>query len=138
MRKVTIHPEEHPMHATGLFHCWGQCFVEERDFNGSYSVAIIELEDGRIAEVLPEQVKFLTPPDQEVATLRDQFALQAISTALSSSDRRFFCQNQDKEAVWAYEIADAMLKARTEKKFNRAERIAELEKEVEALKCNAE
>jgi hypothetical protein len=73
MRKVTIYPANPERHASGLFHCWGQCFVEDRDGNGSYSVAIIELEDGRIVEVSPEQVKFLVPTEAKKITLDEAF-----------------------------------------------------------------
>ena len=110
-----IYPTDPKRHASGLFHCWGLSFVEDRDGNGSYSNAIIELKDGRIVEVSPEHVKFITPPEPESTTLRDVFALQAISTAISSSDRRFFHHNQDKETALAYGIADSMLKAREAK-----------------------
>ena len=46
----------------------------------------------------------------ETLTLRDQFAIAAISTTHAGDDR------PKDTAGWAYEMADAMLEARKEKK----------------------
>jgi hypothetical protein len=88
MREVLVYSGL-PQEVRGLFHCWGSEVIETNDGNMAESFAIVELEDGTVANVYPRLVKFLTPPE-------------------------------------------------TEKKFCRAERIAELENEIEALKCSAE
>ncbi len=42
----------------GLFHQWGNAY-EESEYNfGNYTVALIELQDGTITEVLPRNIKF--------------------------------------------------------------------------------
>lgn len=43
----------------GLFHCWGMSYEEFREDPAiMYSVALVELPDGTIAEVLPTNIKF--------------------------------------------------------------------------------
>lgn len=45
----------------GLFHCWG-CEWEEFETNvGNNTVGIIELEDGTIETVIPQNIKFVEP-----------------------------------------------------------------------------
>lgn len=99
MRKVLIYSGL-PTEKCGLFHGF---------FGGPDESAVIELEDGSVITVAPYQVTFMSPPENENSALRDQFAGQVISATLAAEGRRFY-QNQD--PVWAYEIADAMLKAR--------------------------
>lgn len=41
----------------GLFHAWGH---EDNGYGSMYSVAIIELPDGRVETVLPERIKFIS------------------------------------------------------------------------------
>ncbi len=43
----------------GLFHKWGNAFEEFESGPGNYTVAIVELPDGTIEEVLPSNVKFI-------------------------------------------------------------------------------
>lgn len=43
----------------GKFHCWGNAYEQIQDSAGNYSVALVELQDGRIAEVLPSNIKFV-------------------------------------------------------------------------------
>lgn len=111
MRAVLVCPGM-PQEKRALFHGWGSASMEANDGNMVDTVAIVELEDGSVSSYMPHYVKFLTPPPPEVAALRDQFAGQVISATLASEGRRFY---QDQDTAWAYEIADAMLKAREAK-----------------------
>lgn len=43
---------------TGLFHQWANACEEYSNGAGNYTVALVELEDGTIKEVLPFHVKF--------------------------------------------------------------------------------
>ncbi len=43
----------------GLFHQWGNSYEEFESGAGNYSVALVELPDGTIAEVLPSNIKFI-------------------------------------------------------------------------------
>ena len=45
----------------GVFHQWGLAIAETSDNVASYSVALIETEDGSIEEVDPSNLKFVTP-----------------------------------------------------------------------------
>lgn len=47
----------------GLFHQWGSSYDEFEAGPGNFTVAIIELEDGRVVTTAPEYVRFL--PDGE-------------------------------------------------------------------------
>lgn len=42
----------------GYFHQWGNCYEEFENGPGNYSVAIIELEDGRVIEANPSDIHF--------------------------------------------------------------------------------
>lgn len=46
----------------GLFHQWGQGYEEFQSGPGNYTVALIELDDGRIVEGVPDTVVFLQAP----------------------------------------------------------------------------
>lgn len=43
---------------TGLFHQWANACEEYSNGAGNYTVALVELEDGIIKEVLPSNIKF--------------------------------------------------------------------------------
>ena len=43
----------------GIFHQWGNSYEESDAGFGNYTVAIVELSDGTIAEVLPSNIKFV-------------------------------------------------------------------------------
>ncbi len=44
----------------GKFHCWGDTFEEFRESPPmQFTVAIVELEDGKIVEGIPSNVQFL-------------------------------------------------------------------------------
>jgi len=43
----------------GKFHEWGEDYEEFESCAGNYSIALVELEDGTIEKVLPENVKFI-------------------------------------------------------------------------------
>ncbi len=45
--------------AQGIFFQWGNAYEEFREGPGNYTIAIIELPDGRIVTALPEDVRFL-------------------------------------------------------------------------------
>ncbi|MFP3153608.1 hypothetical protein LQZ18_04115 [Lachnospiraceae bacterium ZAX-1] len=49
----------HTKFEDGLFHCFGLVYDEIWDEIATYSVALVELSDGRIVKVLPEHVQFL-------------------------------------------------------------------------------
>lgn len=44
----------------GVFHQWGLAVIEGYEQAASYTVALIENEDGTIAEVSPVNLKFIT------------------------------------------------------------------------------
>ena len=44
----------------GFFHQWGNTYKEFESGVGNYTVALVELQDGTIAEVLPVNLKFVT------------------------------------------------------------------------------
>lgn len=43
----------------GLFHQWGSAYVDSNDTYGTYSIALIELPNGTMEEVLPTNIKFI-------------------------------------------------------------------------------
>lgn len=47
------------MNIPGNFHAWGLEIVEHENTSSSYSIALVELSDGTITKVLPEDVKFI-------------------------------------------------------------------------------
>lgn len=51
---------------------------------------------------------------QDRPTLRDQFAMVALTGIITRSATYFGIEEFDKLAVWSYEIADAMMKVRDE------------------------
>lgn len=42
----------------GLFHQWGSSFIEFETGPGNYTIAIIELEDGRVITADPDDIQF--------------------------------------------------------------------------------
>lgn len=44
----------------GIFHQWGNSFEEFENGPGNYSIAIIELPNGEVIEVLPSKIKFIS------------------------------------------------------------------------------
>jgi hypothetical protein len=51
---------------------------------------------------------------QDRPTLRDQFAMAALTGIITRSATYFGIEEFDKLAMWSYEIADAMMKVRDE------------------------
>jgi hypothetical protein len=43
----------------GIFHQWGLAVIESTDSINSYSIALVEMGDGTIVQVLPEHIKFI-------------------------------------------------------------------------------
>ncbi|WP_423731644.1 hypothetical protein [Hafnia paralvei] len=70
MRKVECKKIEYEMNGsirnkrevmvTGLFHQWGVNYEEFETGAGNYTVGIIELDDGTVEALLPNQIKFIT------------------------------------------------------------------------------
>lgn len=52
---------EKDYNSKGVFHQWGLAMEETSDHVASYSIALIEIEDGSVVEVLPSNLKFVTP-----------------------------------------------------------------------------
>lgn len=52
----------------GFFHQWAVMYEELRDGVGNITVALVELQDGRIVEVLPSNVRFVVV--EEVSDLK--------------------------------------------------------------------
>ena len=46
----------------GLFHQWGTSYEEFESGAGNFTVAIVEMPDGTIEQVLPENLKFVDLP----------------------------------------------------------------------------
>lgn len=44
---------------TGIFHQWANAFEESSAGFGNYTVALVELADGTIESVLPQNIKFV-------------------------------------------------------------------------------
>lgn len=76
MRKVTVqiwkpkdgkaNYEQHD----GLFHCWGSELFEQNDGPAvSFTVAIVELEDGSVIESPPSLMRFIDAPEEGRAPL---------------------------------------------------------------------
>jgi len=76
MRKVAIkkYKQTHPTPAgcvwaedgeeTGWFHKWATDFEELQGGVGMHPVAIVEMPDGTIRKMMPEQVRFLSQPEE--------------------------------------------------------------------------
>lgn len=47
----------------GLFHQWASAYEESSEGFGNYTVAIVELPDGTIEQVLPSNLKFIDLPN---------------------------------------------------------------------------
>lgn len=62
----------------GQFHKWGESYEEFEEGPGNQTMAIIELDDGRVVEAYPNRVKFLKPKK----SLLD-YARETIDLALS-------------------------------------------------------
>ncbi len=45
----------------GIFHQWASSYEESDAGFGNYTVALVELQDGTIIEVLPTNMKFVEP-----------------------------------------------------------------------------
>ena len=45
----------------GIFHQWANAYEESSSSFGNYTVALVELPDGTISEVLPCNIKFVEP-----------------------------------------------------------------------------
>ena len=43
----------------GIFHQWANAYEESSEGFGNYTVALVELPDGTISEVLPSNIKFV-------------------------------------------------------------------------------
>jgi hypothetical protein len=67
----------------GLFHQWASAYEESSEGFGNYTVALVELNDGTIEEVLPKHVQFVDLLDE--ATLREHISKLLLS-ALNDTD----------------------------------------------------
>ena len=52
---------EKDFNSNGFFHQWGLSAIETDDQVASYTIGIVENEDGSIEEVDPTNLKFITP-----------------------------------------------------------------------------
>ena len=58
--RATIWENREQVSVEGLFHQWGQQYEDGGDAGiGNYTTAIIELDDGRVIEAMPDTVVFL-------------------------------------------------------------------------------
>lgn len=57
-----------------------------------------------------------TVADAESPTLRDQFAMAALTGLVSQSNGTAFSSDKESGATWAYDMAQAMMKAREAQK----------------------
>jgi hypothetical protein len=46
----------------GLFHQWASAYEESSEGFGNYTVALVEMSDGTIEQVLPNNIKFIDLP----------------------------------------------------------------------------
>ena len=64
--KATIWVDRKPVPVEGLFHQWAQQYEDCGDAGiGNHTVALIELDDGRIVEAAPDTVQFLDREPEE-------------------------------------------------------------------------
>jgi hypothetical protein len=65
MRQVTarIYQDKKWVQIGGVFHQWGHAYEEYHAGPGNYTIAVIELPDGKVVTALPEDVRFC---DKEV------------------------------------------------------------------------
>lgn len=64
LRKVKFkillgHAYEKDFNHNGLFHQWANNYEEFESGAGNYTVALVELSDGTIKEVVPKHIKFI-------------------------------------------------------------------------------
>lgn len=45
----------------GMFHCWGSAFEEFEAGPGNYTVAIVEMPDGKIETIVAHRITFVEP-----------------------------------------------------------------------------
>jgi len=64
---------------SGIFHCWGQDYEEFQSGPGNYTVAIIELKDGRVVKVIPNDVIFNCSAETQSGYSRLQWAEDLIT-----------------------------------------------------------
>jgi len=57
---------------SGLFHQWGNAYMESDAGFGNYTIALIEIDNGEIIEVLPSNIKF---DDRPGYIEKDNFSL---------------------------------------------------------------
>lgn len=74
--KATAWAEGEKVSVEGLFHRWSAQCVEAEDGVGNYTVALIELDDGRIVEANPDKVVFLDTATKKVG--HDELAKAAV------------------------------------------------------------
>ena len=48
----------------GFFHCWGCSFEEFENGAGNYSIAIVELPNGKIIMPMPNEIEFITESEE--------------------------------------------------------------------------
>lgn len=53
----------------GLFHQWASAYEEFESGAGNYTVALVELPNGEIKEVLPSNIKFMDIPNYTTTDL---------------------------------------------------------------------
>ena len=74
--KASVWADGKKVPVEGLFHRWSAQCVESEDGIGNYTVALIELDDGRIVEANPDTVVFLDTIRVEVG--HDELAKAAM------------------------------------------------------------
>lgn len=64
MRKVMISIWETNVFSTpATFHMWGHRIIEDSNGIYSYTVGIVELEDGKVMSLIPDEIMFLDKPE---------------------------------------------------------------------------
>ncbi len=54
----------------GIFHQWGASYEEFESGAGNFTVALVELPNGEMKEVLPSNIKFMDFPNYTTSDLR--------------------------------------------------------------------
>ena len=65
LRRVEVTDWKTGSKKEALFHGFGSEVIESCDGNTSYSIAIVENQDGTVDTVVPQYIRFLDPPEQQ-------------------------------------------------------------------------
>ncbi len=77
---------------SGIFHCWGSSYEEFETGAGNFSVALVELVDGTIEEVLPECLRFVDNIEELCACANCGVVFQQRELIFIKGTESFLCK----------------------------------------------